>query len=401
MTREARPAIVIGAHINALGVIRSLAQIKVPIVVVHFNTNDFTYCSRYVSKHYRVPDPKKNEKAFVAALLKIGKDWPGGILMPTNDESVMALVRNRARLEKHFRVAAPSLKHAQLFIEKENTYRLCDRIGVPCPKTYTPRTLAALRKFRKKIMLPAIIKPVTSHDFVADFNTKLFRVNTWEELERDFKRSRARGHLVMVQEWIPGGDEQISDEYVYYDRRGKERVMAPYAKVRLNPPQEGVTRVGYTNPHKPPLVKSMRRLMRAVKYKGLAAANFKHDHRDGKYKLIEVNVRFIRPIALFTKAGVNIPELVYRDYNDEKISTVQKRTLGVYWIEIYADLINFLLRDRGMPWTLKEYIKPYREKNKVFALWDTDDKKPFIWMLFGLPRKYWFMFTDCLRRLGR
>ncbi len=60
----------------------------------------------------------------------------------------------------------------------------------------------------------------------------------------------------------------------------------------------------------------------------------------------------------------------------------------MYIIELYAELINYLLRKKKENWTTKEYLEPYRGSDKIFAVYPKEDIKPFIKMCLILPFKY-------------
>lgn len=91
---------------------------------------------------------------------------------------------------------------------------------------------------------------------------------------------------------------------------------------------------------------------------------------------------------MLTSAGLNVQYLMYQDLVEKKkIAPLTSHKKNVYWIDIYADIINFLFRNRGMRWTFKDYVYPYKQ-DKTFCVWNENDMKPFIFQLIMLPAKY-------------
>ena len=55
-----------------------------------------------------------------------------------------------------------------------------------------------------------------------------------------------------------------------------------------------------------------RELLRKFVYRGLVAVEFKHDARDGTYRLMEINPRTVSGNQLAIRAGVDFPWIVYQ-----------------------------------------------------------------------------------------
>ena len=60
-------------------------------------------------------------------------------------------------------------------------------------------------------------------------------------------------------------------------------------------------------------VTTIERLLPHVGYRGMFSAEFKHDPRDGRFKLLEVNVRPWVYVEYTTRCGVNVCAMAYRD----------------------------------------------------------------------------------------
>ena len=382
-------AIVIGCHVSGLGVVRALGRMGVPVVAVSYESSDIAQHSRYVSEAVQAPHPTNERDAFVRFLLENAHHWPEAVLFDTDDHAAVAISQNKATLAKHYKIAAEDWDKMRLFIEKRETYRLAEKCGVPFPKSWRPCSIVELRRIKDALSFPCILKPVEGHLFKKAFNAKVFQANNFEECERKFALCLEAGVEVIVQEIIPGDDDAIYKMLTYVNSRGEMSNSFYYRKLRQHPPQFGVMRVGVSEPRNPEVELLSKRLLKAAGLQGLCNVEFKKDARDGKLKLIEVNVRANRTNLLATTCGANFPWMIYLDLAEKTEVTVKNYKAGVYWIEFYADLFNALLRRRRDQNAWRDYFTPYLANNKIFAVLAGDDMKPFLKETLALPHIFW------------
>lgn len=130
------PAIVLGTHTMGYGVIRALGTRNIPIWAVHYKKAEMGYLSKYVKHKIKSVSPKENEEEFINCLMELSKNMGKGLLIPTNDETVVAVSRNLKALKNRFIVAAPDYNTAIKFISKEIIYKIAENIGIPFPRTF-------------------------------------------------------------------------------------------------------------------------------------------------------------------------------------------------------------------------------------------------------------------------
>ncbi|MGI9292171.1 MAG: ATP-grasp domain-containing protein, partial [Gammaproteobacteria bacterium] len=58
-----------------------------------------------------------------------------------------------------------------------------------------------------------------------------------------------------------------------------------------------------------PLIEQAEKLLKALQWNGPAMVEFRHDERDGRYRLMEINARFWGTLELAIKSGVDFPWL--------------------------------------------------------------------------------------------
>ena len=183
---------------------------------------------------------------------------------------------------------------------------------------------------------------------------------------------------MVLQEIIPGPDENLYKLHGYINSQGQMTGKFFYKKLRQNPPQFGVMRVGISTERNPEVEQLTQKLLNHVNYQGYFNSEFKRDPRDGIFKLIEVNCRMPRGGMLPAAAGVNYPWMIYSDLIMNQQLDIKEYKEGFYWIELYADLSNLIKRRKKENINLRDYLKPYLDKNRVFADLDFRDMKPFM-----------------------
>ena len=140
------PSIVLGTHTMGYGVIRALGIMNIPIIAVYYEKADMGYLSKYVKHKIKTVAPQEKEEEFINCLLDLGRNFGRGLLIPTNDETLVAVSKNLDTLENQFIVAVPDYNTTLKFISKEITYKIAENIGIPFPKTFEPANVKDLEK---------------------------------------------------------------------------------------------------------------------------------------------------------------------------------------------------------------------------------------------------------------
>ena len=74
MTSDAPiPAMVLSAHVAAMGGIRCLQVAGIPVISAHYADVDFAHRSRHVTDRLRVPHPEHDEDGFVDTLVSAAR----------------------------------------------------------------------------------------------------------------------------------------------------------------------------------------------------------------------------------------------------------------------------------------------------------------------------------------
>src|SRR5262249_6787602 len=131
-----RAGIVVGSYTPGLAVIRALGSQGVPVIVARYDRRDMGQGSRWVREGYDCPPPESQERPFIEFLVALAERYPDAMLVPTSDQSLLAVAGNAAKLARaSYRVAAPEERVARTCLHKSDTYALAELHGVPSPVT--------------------------------------------------------------------------------------------------------------------------------------------------------------------------------------------------------------------------------------------------------------------------
>ncbi len=375
-------AVVLGLTHGGLAIVRSLARRGVRVIGATYERDEFGCHSRYLSDLVDCPHPR-DQDAFIDFLRQKSEAWGGAYLFDTNDYFVEVLARYKPELSRHYRIGTPDWDRTQVFLDKQLTYRLAARCGVPHPRIHEvepdldPAT--AFEQARGRMDYPIMLKPTRSHEFAALFGAKNLIAADDETLQRALRTTIEAGQPVVLSEVIPGTDRGTLERVqLYINSLGEVAASFANVKLRQTPPMFGVMRVGRSTEPNPEVEAYALELLRAIDYQGFASVEFKRDYRDGELKLMEVNVRLPRSIPLPIRAGVDFPWLVYRDLVDDVQLRVDAYDTSTYLIEQPTDLIDFVRYDRDRLRNLGTFLGPYRARTKTWGVAQRDDLGPFL-----------------------
>ena len=208
MQGETVGAVVVGGDHPGLGIARSLGRRGIPVFILD-DQHSISSFSRYATKVIRVEDILSERKT-VDAVLEVGhrfnlRDW---ILFPTRDENVAAFSRYRSELAEFYRLTTGEWESIEWAWDKKKTYELADRLNIPHPKTFNPKSIEELRDLIPR--LPLAIKPAVKENFFYATGAKAWRANTAEELLCLYNKAlkQIRPEEILIQEIIPGGGNE-------------------------------------------------------------------------------------------------------------------------------------------------------------------------------------------------
>lgn len=374
MNHKAPGVIIFSGYTNALNAVRSLGAHGVPVKVVTASRWDIAQHSKYCHAHEPLYELRTNPDAVLELLERRAADWRGWALMPADDHSLEGLSRHHERLSANYRVLAAPEPVTNLMLDKERFRTLAGQVGVEMPRYYgLAHPDIALRD---DLRFPVIIKPTMTHHFLRMFKRKLLVIADRPSLDAALAQITEAQVPAQVFDLVPGPDCNLYSYGVYIDRHGEATGGIVMRKLRQAPPMYGVSRVIETADCDG-LAEPTIQILRAAGYRGMACAEFKLDPRDGRMKLLEINVRMDLTFGLARAAGVNYAYLAWLDAAlGQPVRAAPSGWKGV-WIHLFSDLKHSWRNFRREGLSLREYVHPYL-RPKVFGVLSLSDPKPLL-----------------------
>jgi predicted ATP-grasp superfamily ATP-dependent carboligase len=349
------PAVVVSGCEVALGVVRDLGRERVPVLSLGAKRHDPAFGSRYCTSRLCC-NPRHEEDRFIEDLEAVGRMLPQrAVLFPAEDDFSFAVSRHKERLEKSFIVTVPPWEHMWSLADKERQLRLAWQAGVETPITafiHGPEELAAAAD---AVPFPALLKPAVPRECFRAVDSKVVRVASREQLGQAYELFSSQGPF-LLQEIIPGGDEEVYIAGSYHDAQTHCVALFTGRKLRQHPRGFGVTRLGEAR-WSAAIAELTVRLLAEARYQGVSDVEFKRDPRDGGCKFMEINPRAGYWIALARASGVNLTYIAYRDAIGQPCPECRQRD-GVCWSDMLHDGPDSLRELRRDELSLGDWLGP-------------------------------------------
>jgi len=202
---------------------------------------------------------------------------------------------------------------------------------------------------------------------------------------------------LIIQEYIPGGDDAVWMFNGYFNDRSECLFGATGRKLRQFPAHRGSTSLGICGRNEA-VEAQTKQLMKAVAYRGPLDVGYRFDARDGKYKLLDVNPRIGSTFRLFTaQNGLDVARALYLDVTGQAVPFAQVPE-GRKWMVESNDLISSWtdLRERRL--TLSGWWSSVRDVEEGVWL-APDDLKPLSMLPVLWFRKRWGPRRPSLQRV--
>jgi predicted ATP-grasp superfamily ATP-dependent carboligase len=204
---------------------------------------------------------------------------------------------------------------------------------------------------------------------------KMIVVRTPDELSANYARMQdPSGPNLMLQEYIPGGDDSVWMFNGYFDRKSACIAGFTGKKIRQHPVYTGATSLGICLRND-----AVRELttafMGALGYQGIIDIGYRYDARDGRYKVLDVNPRIGATFRLFVGAdGTDVARLLYLDLTGRPLPTTAL-VEGRKWLDEHRDFYAAREYRREGSLTIGEWLSSLRGVQET-AWFARDDLRP-------------------------
>ena len=358
--------------------------------------------SRYCKRGFVCGFDENNPGRFLEDLLNVGKEiGRRSILIPTSDETAVYVTEHADMLRRWFLFPHNPPSLMQDLISKKGMYRLVSQYGVPTPFTLFPESLDEVKAALPRVKFPLMLKGVYGNRLEARKKKKMIVVHSESELIEQYKDMEEPGFPnLMLQEYIPGGDDQIFIFNGYFNDSSDCLIGLTGFKIRQFPIHVGCASLGECRWNET-VAKLTVQFMKSIGYRGILDIGYRFDPRDGQYKVLDINPRIGQAFRLFTDDNdMDVVKSLYLDLTGQKPPLIIQRDGRRWLIEDY-DLISSLHYYQERSLHLGDWIRSFRGVEET-AWFNRKDLLPFTKMVSGFLKRLakWLMKEICLIRAG-
>ena len=298
--------------------------------------------------------PKATDPGYIDSIIKYLRDYEVEALFVGSDEELMAIAtaKKRIEMESPSKVLVTELDIIRIARDKWETYKVLKANNLSCAESCLPEDRD---EFAEKFGFPLVVKPREGFGSV-----NFFVVKSNDEIEYALTRIQDYGWKPIIQEYLPGLDDEFTSG-VTVDKNGiytmssiairkylkggqtYKAFIDDYPMVRLSA-ENVAEKLGVTGavniqakyvPNEEALSSSQNAAISELR-------NPNEILHNGRMKIFEINPRFSATCPLRSYAGINEPDIVFRnvvfDEKVDKISICRKLVCMRYWNEVYVDL---------------------------------------------------------------
>jgi len=308
------------AH-GPLGIVRSLGRLGVPVYVVDSAPRAPAFYSRYCRRGFvhdvDRPDGEETVRALLDVARTIGRR---SILLPTTDDTTLLVGAHAERLREAFTLVDLPVELARSLCSKKDMHHLARQCGLPTAETVFPQSRDDVLSFVEDAVFPVMLKGIDGVALQRRAGARMFIVPSRAELlaRYDALEDPSAPNL-MLQEYIPGGDDTVWMFNGYFNADSECLFGITGKKIRQHPVYRGATTLGICL-RNDTVADMTARFMKAIGYRGILDIGYRYDARDGLYKVLDVNPRIGATFRLFVADnGMDVARALYLDLTGERI----------------------------------------------------------------------------------
>jgi predicted ATP-grasp superfamily ATP-dependent carboligase len=382
------PVVVVNCKLGALAIMRSLGRLGVPLYGVDPDPRSPAMLSRYCRERFLfgldASRPAESLDRIAQVAQRLGRQ---AILIPTSDETAQFVVDHAEALSRWFVFPRNDPGMIGRLVSKKGMYELALKHDVPTPVTLFPESLDDVKAFLPEITFPVMLKGIFGNRLHAQGKDKMVVVHSAAELiDRYRAMEDPEMPNLMLQEYIPGDDDQIYIFNGYFDR--ESRCLASFTghKIRQFPVHTGCASLGVCRSNAE-VASTTIRFMKAIGYQGILDIGYRFDHRDGKYKVLDANPRVGQAFRLFVAENdMDVVKSLYLDLTGQPQCAIVPRE-GRRWLIEDFDLISSLHYFQEGTLRPLQWLRSFWGVQEA-AWFSWRDPRPFLAMLGLLYRRF-------------
>lgn len=291
---------------SAIAFIRSLGRRGAEVIAADEDPRSPGFVSRWTAGCVLYPSPLRAPEEMVQTLLDAASRLAVDVVVPVTDEVILPLAAARRRFEGVARLALPEPEALARAADKVATLELARELGIPVPKTLVVRTGEEAAAAARELAWPIVVKPQVSKRYRGGEGIEAFHVryaDTPDRLRAAVAELEGRC-AALLQAYVEGAG--VGVELLACD--GESLAAFQHRRLHEVPVSGGASALRESVPLDPLLLEYSTRLMRALRWHGLAMVEFKLGPKGPA--LMEVNGRVWGSLPLAVKSGVDFPALL-------------------------------------------------------------------------------------------
>lgn len=366
----------------SLSVIRSLGETGHRVIAAEERgispVDALGFHSRFVSERAFTASSRTSPDSFIHDLMGLGEE--GDVLIPVSLSSILAVAREISEVRERFHVALPSLDAIQIANDTERLLKVASRLGLRVPRTEEAAPGDDPGRLISRLKFPVVVKYREGEALALPPERRYAIVENPSEFASVYTRMAAIQASPLVQEYIRGDGWGMS---AVLDASSKPAMVFCHRRIREYPVTGGPSCFceSVRDEH---LIEMSLRLLRELKWYGVAMVEWKRESATGDYVLMEINPRFWGSLPLSAAAGLNFPDALRRVAMGEDAGSPPAYKTGVRMRYLFQDLLSvrgYLSRVPNKAAFLAGFVRDLLDPRVVDGVFRLKDPLPGLFYL--------------------
>ena len=338
-----RRVLVLGDDTRAfLAVIRSLGRCGFEVHVAWCSLDAPALRSRYVSRVHRIPLYQVDDTRWIDAFRELLIRESFDLVLPTTDSTILPLQLHQSQFNALTKLCVLPDDVFHVCSDKYQTYELASREGIPLARQRTITSLPEAVACAADFGYPVVLKPRRSAVKQNPLARQKVRKAANEgELVRWAAEMMAPGGVLVQENFVGRG---VGVEVLCKDGR----ILTAFQHERIHEALTGgMSSYRASVALHEGMYQAAERLMRALRYTGVAMVEYKHNHEARTWILIEINARFWGSLPLSIAAGLDFPRYLAEMLLDGREEVPRNYRVGMFARHWSSDIQWFIANLRA------------------------------------------------------
>lgn len=314
----------------SLAIIRSLGRKTLTVTAGSEIQSAMGLYSKYCSKKLIYPNPRTHPDLFLRYMVDLVKKNDYDCIIPSHTYTMFLLCKYRDLFADYVKLPPPDFDVFYNAYDKKELLKIALQNGIVCPTTYFSDSLDEIVSSVERY--PVVVKSSRRHGVgIAICDTEF-------DLKEKYVKMMNKYGPCIVQEYIPNGGE--FGVYTLFDYNVEPILLTVQKRIGTRYHYGGISTLRETVQNDV-LVKIAFRLLKRIRWSGVAMVEFRIDERDRIPKLMEINPRFWGSLQLSLLAGADFPFLLYQLMMNENPPSMLNFKCGVQCRWLMGDPAGF------------------------------------------------------------